>query len=49
VQFFGPYIETGIFADNSIVDLDYRVKGLTIGIEELSKCGIVAFQGTAMA
>ena len=42
---FGGFMENGIWADNSHVPLSLRLKGLTIGLQRMNECGIVAFQG----
>jgi hypothetical protein len=45
MNLFGKYLELGVSFDNSNAPLEYRSKGLEIGLKEMSKYGIVAFQG----
>lgn len=43
-NYFNDILEVGIFGDNSNVPLSRRMQGLEVGIHELIKCGVTAFQ-----
>ena len=44
-QLFKHHTEIGVSYDNSEIDLEYRLKGLELGLQQLVENGIVSFQG----